>query len=112
MTKQSWVVSEDRLSVVSTDGISVIMEKPVKLLVALDHLAIILLVESSNQNVIAVDSQGHIIWRIKKHPWATQNSLYTSAWIENGSMVLYNFSGFDLTINPLTGEFLSQEQTR
>jgi hypothetical protein len=50
---------------------------------------------------------GAVVWRTGVAPGA--DGSYTALWVENGKLFAYDYAGFDVEINPHTGEIVSSE---
>ncbi len=94
----------------SEESFSVSFAWPISKVVTFKSVLVVLLNYSSkvifNENVFGVNGDGTIIWQISANPSIYENSPYINIGSEVGKAMLYNWSGFSLTVKPSTGEVL------
>jgi hypothetical protein len=62
----------------------------------------------TNENVLAIDYNGRLLWRIKARVHAFAESHYVNIYRRNENVDIYNWDGTILTIFPKTGEIMSE----
>jgi hypothetical protein len=77
--------------------------------VVYNNMAVVITNDSENQNVVAINHDGKILWRIPVHPWANwrgDNVPYVGVGVNDNSLYVISFGGFRLRLDPATGEVL------
>lgn len=59
-----------------------------------------------NENVYGISHEGNLLWQIPKIDHVYQDSPYTGMKIMNNELILCNWDGLDVTIDPITGNIL------
>ena len=62
----------------------------------------------TNENVLALDYGGRILWRIAPRQHAFGDSHYVNIYRKNEMVDVYNWDGTILTLHPKTGELISE----
>lgn len=85
-------------------------------------MAIVVTNDSDGRNVVALNHDGEIVWRIPLHAWAEWISInhlgakvssivpYTSVFVTTGDLYVLSSVGFRLRLDPATGEVLEALQ--
>lgn len=68
--------------------------------------------EHFNENVFGVGCDGKILWQIEKKEHVYDESPYTYIGQRGNNVILFNFDGLELTIEPVTGKILKEEHIR
>lgn len=69
-------------------------------------------VEDLPENVYGVDTSGRVRWRVQRFDFAHGRPPYTGVNVSARGVTLYNRSGVEVLIDPLTGRVLDSEFTR
>jgi len=62
----------------------------------------------TNENVVAVDYKGKILWRIPKRIHGSSESHYVNIYRRSDTIDAYNWDGSILTLDPKNGEILAE----
>lgn len=65
-----------------------------------------------NENIYGYTTDGDMLWQIEKVGLPYVNSPYTGLWCEAENFMAYNWSGFELTLDPQTGKVISRLFTK
>jgi hypothetical protein len=68
--------------------------------------------EINDENVFGYDLYGNELWQIEDLKLFHKRHDYTSIYIENAEVYLYNRCGVEVKINPETGKVLSKALTK
>ncbi len=63
-----------------------------------------------NENVFGISQDGCIVWQVGKRRHIYNDSPYTGLTIVDGKLVLSNWDGTDLVVDPPSGRVLSESQ--
>lgn len=94
------------------EGKEVEFEVPIKEVMAFGDLVVVLLEQEMDENVFGVNADGRIAWRVPKEKFPHGVSSYVNMWREGELLGLGNFTGYDVTADPLTGKILKKEFTK
>lgn len=61
-----------------------------------------------NENVYGVSFEGNILWQVPKKKHVYADSPYTGLGYQGDRVVLNNWDGLELVMNPITGEILEE----
>ncbi len=65
-----------------------------------------------NENVYGIDRDGNILWQVSKEKYVYEDSPYTDIQLAGNAVVLYNWDGLRLSVEPATGRILKKEYGR
>lgn len=65
-----------------------------------------------NQNVCAIDESGKVVWTVKSRKHVYEDSPYTNVELKDGMLILYNWDGLRVIVNPQTWAEESAEYGR
>lgn len=107
----TYSITENKLTLKS--GHTVAFDYPIQESLGFEQ-AIVLLLDvplgkSLNENVFGVAYDGKIIWRIEEKQLVYEDSPYTGIARKGNKVVLYNWDGLELTVEPATGKIIEEE---
>ena len=62
----------------------------------------------TNENVLAIDYKGRLVWRIKPRMYAFAESHYVNIYNRNDTVEAYNWDGTILSLNLKTGDVVGE----
>jgi hypothetical protein len=65
-----------------------------------------------NENVYGIDLTGNVLWRVPEKRYVYEDSPYTDIVRDGDDVVLFNWDGLQLTVEPKTGSVLSEDCER
>jgi len=66
----------------------------------------------NNENVIALDQSGKLIWEIEKREHYSEESPYVSMSAKGDQLVVHNYDGTMLSLDPHTGNVIDRKWMR
>ncbi len=87
-------------------------QSPIELAIEFDNEIVILLGRDyfkGGRNVYCVDLEGNILWQVPEVKLVPQDSSYVKIMKNNKNVILTNWDGTRLTIEPQTGKILDQK---
>ncbi len=61
-----------------------------------------------NENVYGISENGELLWQIEKLDHIYEDSPYTGMTLKEGKLILYNWDGLEVNIDPKTGKVISK----
>lgn len=65
-----------------------------------------------NENVYGLSRDGQIIWQVPARTHVYEDSPYVNLARTGGRVILTNWDGMELTLDPATGQILAERETR
>ena len=95
------------------DGKVVDFEFPIAKTVACGECLVVLLDVpigmKFNENVSGIDCNGRVLWQIEKKKYVYEDSPYTEISQKEGNIVLYNWDGLEIVVDPKTGRIVEEK---
>lgn len=109
-----FVIKDEKL--ILDSGKTVTFDYLIADIVAFDDAVVVRLNSPSdkhfNENVFGVSYDGKILWQIEKKEHVYDESPYTYIGQRDDNVILFNFDGLELTVEPATGKILKEEHVR
>jgi hypothetical protein len=65
-----------------------------------------------NENVYGIDLTGNVLWQVPKKRYVYEDSPYTDIVRDGDNVVLFNWDGLQLTVEPKAGGVLREDYRR
>jgi hypothetical protein len=97
-------------------GKAVSFKYPVYKAIGFDDVVVVMLLIQSggrfNENVFGVSREGELIWQVPEKGHVYESSPYTNIGRDGDKVLLANFDGLQLTVDPPTGKILDERRGR